>query len=433
MQLVEQHCIKKSDPGFAAIDAAAFASKNLYNQVTYQIRQDYIHRGKYLPYAEIFHRVKHLECYQALPRKVSNSILILIDKNWRAYRNALNEWSVHPEKFTGKPNIPAYKHKEKGRNILLYDKQALGKRAFKKTGKLVPSGLPIEIETKVAWDQIDQVRIVPRGSSYVIEVVYQKEIKQAVVDPTLIAAIDLGVNQLATVTSTKPGFSPVLVNGRPLKHLNKYYNQQRARHQSRLSQHHGKTSCQLDRITTKCTRRVNHYLHTASRRIIDVLVAEGIGTLVIGLNKMWKQGVEMGKRNNQTFVSIPHHRFIEMLRYKAQLVGVIVVVREESYTSKASFLDLDEIPNYDPKRTEKPAFSGQRETRGLYRASDGRRIQADVNGSYNILRKEFPHAFSESFLRGGQEILGAAVHPRQLIRKRREDTGSSVRMSCLNG
>ncbi|BCL83593.1 hypothetical protein ccbrp13_60580 [Ktedonobacteria bacterium brp13] len=122
-----------------------------------------------------------------------------------------------------------------------------------------------------------------------------------------------------------------------------------------------------------------------------------------------------------------------MLRYKAQLVGVIVVVREESYTSKASFLDLDEIPNYDPKRTEKPAFSGQRETRGLYRASDGRRIQADVNGSYNILRKEFPHAFSESFLRGGQEILGAAVHPRQLIRKRREDTGSSVRMSCLNG
>jgi len=109
MQLTEQHLIRKSDPRYAAIDAAAFASKNLYNQATYQIRQAYIHEGQYLPYAEIFHRVKHLECYQALPRKVSNSILILIDKNWRSFRTALKEWHEHPEKFTGRPKIPGYK------------------------------------------------------------------------------------------------------------------------------------------------------------------------------------------------------------------------------------------------------------------------------------------------------------------------------------
>jgi putative transposase len=421
VQLVEQHCIGKSDPGFAAIDAAAFASKNLYNQVTYQIRQAYIHDGIFLPYAEIFHRVKHLDCYQALPRKVSNSILILIDKNWRSFRNGMKAWHEDASKFTGKPKIPGYKHKEKGRNILIYDKQAIGKRAFKKTGKIVPSGLDIEIETKVSWEVLDQVRIIPRGSSYVIEIVYQKEIKQAAVDPNVIAAIDLGVNQLAAVTSTKPSFQPLLINGRPLKDLNHYYNQQRAQHQIRLAKQNRKTSRHLDRITTKRNRRVNAYLHTASRRIIDTLVEEGIGTLVIGENRYWKQEVEMGRKNNQSFVQIPHARFIDMLTYKAQLVGIEVRVREESYTSKASFLDLDKIPTYTPKRTEKPTFSGKRENRGLYRAKDGRRIQADINGSYNILRKEFPNAFSDSQARPGQEIGGAAVHPRRLVGKRREE------------
>src|SRR6266576_2191766 len=246
MKLVEQHIITKGDPGYEAVDAAAFAAKNLYNQATYQIRQAYIHEGKSLPYAEIFHRMKHLECYQALPRKVSNSILILIDKNWRSFRKGLKEYYENPEKFTGKPKIPGYKHKERGRNILIYDKQALGKRAFKKTGKLVPSGLPIEIGTKVPWDAIDQVRIIPRLDGYRVEVVYQKAEEQAAVDPSLIAAIDLGVNTLAAVTSTKQGFQLLLINGRPLKSLNQHCNRQRARHQSHLAKAKRFTSRQLD-------------------------------------------------------------------------------------------------------------------------------------------------------------------------------------------
>jgi len=411
MQAVEQHLIRKSDPRFGAIDAAAFASKNLYNQATYQMRQAFIHEGRYLPSTEIFHRVKQLDCYQALPRKVSNSILILIDKNWKSFRKSLKEWKKHPEKYTGKPKIPGYKHKEKGRNILLYDKQALGKRIFKQTGKLVPSDLPIQIATRVEWQALDQVRIVPRLDGYMVEVVYHKEETQAAVDPQLYAAVDLGVNQLAAITSSKPGFVPRLVNGRPLKDLNHYYNQQRARHQKQLAKAKRFTSHQLDRITTKRNRRVKAYLHTASRRIIDLLVEEGIGTLVIGLNKGWKQEIELGRRNNQNFVQIPHSRFIHMLRYKAQLVGIRVLVREESYTSKASFLDLDDIPTYDPERPEKPRFGGKRETRGLYRAADGRRIHADVNGSYNTLRKEFPNAFPHSF---GQGIEAPAVVPRRL-------------------
>ena len=266
MQLVEQHLIRKSDPRYASIDQAAFASKNLYNQATYQIRQAFIHEGKYLSYAEIFHRVKHLDCYQALPRKVSNSILILIDKNWKSFRKSLREWKKHPEKYTGKPKIPGYKHREKGRNLLIYDKQALGKRAFKKTGKLAPSGLPIEIDTRIEWEALDQVRIVPRGSCYVVEVVYQKAETQAEVDKRVAAALDLGVNVLAAVTSTKSGFTPLLINGRPLKSINQAYNKRRAHLQARLALAPTKrfTSRQLDRITMKRNRRVNAYLHTAA-------------------------------------------------------------------------------------------------------------------------------------------------------------------------
>jgi len=210
------------------------------------------------------------------------------------------------------------------------------------------------------------------------------------------------------------------VNGRPLKSLNQHYNIQRARHQSHLAKPRRFTSRHIDRITTKRNRRVNAYLHTASRRIIDVLVSEGIGTLVVGKNPYWKQEVELGRKNNQEFVQVPHARFIEMLTYKAKLVGIQVELQEESYTSKASFLDRDVIPTYNPNRTEKPRFSGKREQRGLYRASDGRRIHADVQGSYNILRKAFPNSF-------GQGIAAPAVVPRRLAvstRVRTNEPGS---------
>ncbi len=406
MKLVEQHLIRRSDPRFAAIDQAAFASKNLYNQANYQIRQAFLHEGKYLPYVEIFHRLKHHEAYCALPRKVSNSILIQLHKNWVAFFKANEAYQEDPSQFVGRPKIPGYKDKEKGRNILIYDMQAISKRALQR-GMCAPSGLGIEIATKQTRKSIDQVRIVPRLDGYMVEVVYQKAEEQSSGDPSLLAALDLGVNTLAAVTSTKQGFKPLLVNGRPLKSVNQYYNKQRAHHQKLLAKAKRFTSRQLDRMTTKRNRRVNAYLHTASRRIINLLVEEGIGRIVVGKNPLWKQEVEMGRKNNQEFVQIPHARFIEMLTYKAKLVGIQVVVQEESYTSKASFLDRDSIPTYDPKRAEKPRFSGKRETRGLYRALNGRRIHADINGSYNIARKAFPDSF-------GQGIEGAAVHPRRL-------------------
>jgi putative transposase len=381
-----------------------------YNQANYQIRQFFIHEGKYLPYAEIFHRLKQHDCYQALPRKVSNSILIQLHKNWVGFFQALKAYQENPSPFTGRPKLPGYKDKVKGRNILIYDIQALGKRAFKKTGTLVPSGLPIAIATKITdWEKIAQMRIVPRLDGYIVEVVYEQEEQQANVDHHLVAACDLGVNVLAAITSNKPGFAPRLVSGKPLKSLNHYYNKQRAKEQQRLAHSNRFTSRHLDQVTTKRNRRVDSYLHTASRRIIDLLVEEGIGTLVIGKNPLWKQEANMGRKNNQQFVQLPHARFIDQLTYKAQLVGVKVVIAEESYTSKASFLDGDPIPTYQAKRTEKPIFSGKRIARSWYRGSSGQVIHADINGSYNILRKS-----SSDPLQLGRGVAGAAVLPRRL-------------------
>ena len=177
---------------------------------------------------------------------------------------------------------------------------------------------------------------------------------------------------------------------------NLYNAANKAELQSQLG--HDGTSNRIERLTNKRTRRINHYLHTASRRLIDLLVYEGIGTLVIGKNPNWKQEVEMGKGNNQQFVCIPHARFIEMLTYKAELVGIQVLITEESYTSKCSFLDNEAIGKHEQ-------YMGKRIKRGLFRASDGRLINADVNGAYNIIRKVAPDAF-------GQGSRGCVVHPR---------------------
>jgi len=398
MQLVEQHVISQTDPRFKLVDDAGFRSKNLYNAANYEIRQHFFNTAEYLNNTKLFHRMKHHEAYKALPRKVSNDILRLLDKNWRSFFKARKAYKEDPSKFLGRPRLPRYKEKD-GRNVLVYDIQAISKPALKR-GVIIPSQLGITVQTR--QPHVDQVRIVPRGNHYVVEVVYEKQAVPADVNPTLVAAIDIGLDYLATLTSNKPGFTPRLVNGRPLKSINQYYNKRRAKLQSKLGSRG--TSSRIEHLTNKRTRKINHYLHTQSHRIIELLIEHGIGTLVIGKNPCWKQEIKIGKRNNQNFVNIPHARFIDMLSYKAKLVGITVIITEESYTSKASFLDLDKLPKYAPHRKQEPKFSGKRVKRGLYRAKNGRRIHADVNGSYNILRKAVPKSFE-------QGIEGLAVGP----------------------
>ncbi len=391
MQLVEQHVIDRRDPRYAVIDEAAFTSKNLYNAANYEYRQAFIHQGKYLNYNEVQKRMQSHEAYKALPAKVSQQVLMGLDNNWKSFREALKAYYEDPSRFFERPRPPRYKHKTEGRNILVYTIQAMSKRGLKR-GLIQPSRLAIEVQTK--HKAVDQVRIVPRKGFYVVEVVYEKEVKQANVNPAYYAGIDIGMNNLAALTSNKPGFRPVVVNGRPVKSVNQYYNKRKAELQSKLG--HTGTTKRMERLTNKRNRRIDQYMHTASKRIIDMLVKEGIGVLCMGKNDGWKQKSEMSKRTNQNFVQIPHARFIQMLTYKAELVGIRVEVTEESYTSKASLLDLDPLPVRKNGDETKHTFSGKRVKRGLYRAKDGRHINADINGSGNIIRKVAPDAFQQA-------------------------------------
>jgi putative transposase len=258
---------------------------------------------------------------------------------------------------------------------------------------------------------------------------YEKEVKQAEVNPASYAGIDLGMNNLVARTSNKPHFKSILVNGRPVKSVNQFYNKRKAD----LQKHLGTTGTtkRMERMTTKRNRRIDHSMHTASKRIIDVLVKEGIGVLCIGKNDAWKQEANMGKRTNQNFVQIPHARCIAMLTYKAELGGITVKITEESYTSKASLLDLDPLPvrtNGDEKHT----FSGKRVTRGLYRASDGRKINADINGAGNIVRKGAPDAFGLRAGEDGKEVLASlVVHPVRIVvpRTKLKDSRSVAKAS----
>jgi putative transposase len=408
MQLVEQHIIGKGDPRFQGIDEMAFASKNLWNLANYYVRQSFIFEHIYLNTTAVYHLVKSSDAYQALPRKVSNQVLIQLDRAWTAFFEEMEAYQEHPERFTGRPKLPKYKHKAAGRNLLVFELGAIWK-AHLAHREIAVSQLGWLVETK----QIQQVRLVPKADHYVVEVIYQAEVKKAKVDQDLFVALDPGVSVLAALTSNKPGFSPRLVPGGPLKATNQLYNKLREHEQKQLAK--GKdqrlTSHRLDRITTKRNRRIMHYLHTASRRIIDLLVQEGIGTLVIGKNPFWKQGEELGRKHNQEFVQIPHAKFIEILTYKATLVGITVLITEESYTSRASFLDRDVLPTYDPtqgqEQEDKPRFSGRRDGR-WYRVKGRTPIHSDVNGSYNIGRKVFPTAFD------GPGIEATAVRPRRL-------------------
>ncbi len=398
MQLVEQHVIDQRDARYVAIDRVAFAAKNLYNAANYVVRQTFIFEHRYLGYAEVYHRIKSHEAYSALPRKVSNDVLRLLDKNWKSFFAAMKAYHEDPSTFIGRPKLPKYKDKVKGRTILIYDIQALSKTALRK-GVIAPSQLGITVPTK--QHTVKQVRIVPKSTHYVVEVVYEHVPEQASGDASLVAGIDLGLNNLATLVSNKPGFVPRLINGRALKSINQWYNKRRAELQAQMQ---GKqfSSRQLERITDKRNRRITHLLHTASRRIVDLLVREGIGTLVIGHNPAWKQEVKMGKRNNQQFVQIPHARFIQMLTYKCELVGIQVLITEESYTSKCSFLDNEPIGKHEQ-------YMGKRVKRGLFRTSSGKSLNADVNAAYNIIRKVLPDAFAE-----GKGIAGTAVCPCRL-------------------
>ena len=364
MILTERHIIKKTNSLYKELDMLCFLSKNLYNSALYTVRQFYFENKKYINWINInnqFIKNKQID-YYALPCKVSQQTLKIVDQNMKSFFNALKAKN-------SKPRLPKYLDKAKGRFVVTYTNQAISKTELKK-GYIVLSKTNIRIKTKV--HDIQQVRIVPQNNIIVIEVLYKVNCK--------ISNFDIrkyfGLNNLMSC-----GFSdvrPMLINGRPLKSINWYYNKKKAELQSLLKNKY--TSNRITNLTIKRNNKVNDYLHKSSRLFINYLVSNDITDVVIGYNKEWKQGINIGRVNNQNFVNIPYYKLLNMLTYKCELLGITVHITEESYTSKCSFLDNEEICKHD-------GYKGKRIKRGLYKSSDGRLINADVNGALNILKK----------------------------------------------
>jgi len=384
--LVEQHRLRGKQKEEA--DAICFASKNLYNLALYNIRQFFFENHLYLTYLQLDKMLQQTEAYKSLPAKVSQQVLQQVDRGFRSFFQALEIWERDPSSFRGKPKIPKYLDKQYGRNMVIYTTQAISKIILNKNSKIHPSKTNIFVTTKIEHNKICMVRLIPKNTGEItLEVIYNKEPLDLRLNSKNKLAIDLGVNNLCAITSDNPGFQPILVKGGTSKAINQWYNKEKAEKQSKLAE--GRyASKSIHRLTEKRNLKMKHMFHCVSKFIIEICKENNIGTIVIGQNKEWKQSINIGKRNNQNFVSIPYNTLINMIEYKAYQIGINVIKINESYTSKCSAIDLEPIHKHEK-------YMGKRIKRGLFQSANGIELNADVNGSMNILRKAFPEAFVE--------------------------------------
>lgn len=346
----------------------------------YIIKQEFLSTGKWIRAVDLNKKMvadNNID-YRAMSGSSSQQILMALDKNLKSYFSAIKAWKRDNKKFTGCPKFPKYKHKTKGRSVFYYSYAQ-----FKHRGDFIyfpkKEGLP-PLRTNCKEGTVKQVRFVPKSDCYVIEVTYESIAKKQLDDNNKIMSIDLGVNNLASIVTNVSNKS-ILIDGRRLKSINQYYNKKRSKIQQQLKKVNGKeNSRRLMSLTRRRNNKVKDYLHKASKEIINTCLKEDITTLIVGHNDGWKQNVNLGKRNNQNFVSIPFEMLISMLRYKSERQGLRFVEVNESHTSKCSSFDLEPICHHD-------TYVGRRVRRGLFRTRDGILINADINGSYNIMRK----------------------------------------------
>lgn len=392
MRQVERHRIKEGHVLYPICDDLTFKAKNLYNAGLYQIRQSIFERDKrqeekpsVLSWTELvsqFRKEKQNDMI-ALPSKVSTNILKSLGSTIHSYYQTLK--SFHDKSnvsVTSKPQLPRYLHKTEGRYVVEFTSQTISrKRGVNGELVLCPNDLNLSIPTKVTTPKC--VRIVPKLRAFVIEVVYEVDIPPLKQTGNY-AAIDLGVDNLATITFSN-GVNPLVVKGTQLKSINQGYNRLIAKATSKLPANQ-KTSQHIHRLWRNRELKLQSEIHKITSFLSHYFDEMAIETVFIGKNQGWKQEVSLGKKVNQSFTQIPFNTFVSQLTYKCLAKGIGVVEQEESYTSKASFLDEDEIPVCEDVQT-KPQFSGKRISRGLYKSKDGRVLNADVNGSYNILVK----------------------------------------------
>lgn len=386
MQLTERHLIKPGHELYGVLDDLTFKAKNLYNHGLYLYRQSYFEYKKNpkkptLTWRDIDKSLRQQghEDIRALPAKVANAVLKNLGESITSY------WKLvrlkNKRRLAQKPKLPRYLHKTNGRYPISFNYQTFGAtRGSNHELILCPKGLCLRIPTKV--DHPKQVRIVPNHHNFIIEVIYNVE-EQELKSTSKYAGIDLGVDNFATVTFSTQN-KPLIIKGLELKSINQGYNRLISKAQLLLPDPQ-KTSRSIHRLWSRRSWILRTKIHQMTAFLATLFDEMQIEKVFIGKNINWKQNLPFGKAVKQRFAYLPYETFIEQLSYKCQLRGITVVAQEESYTSKASFLDNDDIPVYG--EVGNPKFSGCRIMRGLYRTSDGRLINADVNGSYNILRK----------------------------------------------
>lgn len=382
---VEQTQINKNHPMYKTIDEFCFRSKNLYNYANYIIRQEFINNKRWIKYHELDKLLQKEEAYKLLMSQASQCTLQVLDRNWKSFFVAIKDWNKTPSKYLGMPKLPKYKKKDGRFAWFLKNNQIYFEDGYLWFKLKVFNGYKFKTHL-TDKDRIISIRFVPKGSIYILEIVYEKKIIERLKESQKICSIDLGVNNFATITNNI-GEMPIIINGKGIKSINQYWNKRKAKMQSELKLRNNKDwSRRLDCITLKRNNKIKNFMHHASRTVIEYCKGLDIDTLIIGLNKTWKQESSMGNKTNQKFVYIPFDMFIKQVEYKCRENNINFILTEENYTSGTSFLD-DELPikdNYNKSRRLK---------RGLFKSDNGTLINSDVNGSCQIMKKVFPNAF----------------------------------------
>lgn len=397
MRLVYKFYILHTDE----LDKLFRISNNLYNQALYLFRQRLDADGVWTWYNDMDKLMKNVvnlqgECnYKLLPSVVSQQLLRVLDKNIKAYCKSIKDWKKYQEKYKGMPQMPHYR-KRGGMMGLTYTT----------SGTSIKNGIiKLQRGTKIhipQWEKYcevlqlwRQVRLIPNNRYIKVEIIYEQEIKQADASKDKCAAIDLGLDNLATMVTDE---GCVIFSGKYLKSYNRHFNKTLSHLQSIKDQQGIKRSTR--RIIRMYERRDRYFedaFHKVSRQIVNILVAKKIGRLVVGYNVGWKQRTNMGKRNNQKFVQMPFARLTAYLRYKCEMVGIDFVEHEESYTSKCDALALEPIGKHEQ-------YLGRRTNRGLFRSSIGKLINADQNGALNIMRKVVGDSYVSRIVNSGHSL-----------------------------
>lgn len=381
MRLVYRFNIGKDEE----ISKLCKVSNNLYNQALYVFRETLKNESKWLSYFEldkILKNTKNLDGkinYRLLKAQCSQQVLKLLDNNIKSYYRSIQDYKKHPNKYKEKPGLPKYRKRGSEFN-LYYPNQS----CIIRNGKIILSkklfvDIPQYEKYSGLLENFKQVRILPNYAGYRIEVIYEVEdIEIPKSKEEKIASIDLGIDNLATLVSEDFTY---LFSGKFVKSYNKLFNKTLAKLNSikDLQKIKGTTK-RIKKLYYDREQYIEDVFHKISRKIINLLTNSGITKLIVGYNKGWKQGVNIGKRNNQKFTQIPFARLISYLEYKCELAGIEIVTHEESYTSKCDSLAFEAIGKHEN-------YLGKRKKRGLYQSSTGKLINADVNGALNIMRK----------------------------------------------